>query len=134
MPTPPAGTQECGIELNRESAVRPSALLVARKLAVPLFSAGEEQASRFVAVRRDAVVLPRGQAIPAGTIKVDGKFRTTREGVFAAGNVVDGPTQAGYASLEGMMAARFVAEYLETADWRSEKLSEVPGWEELLVG
>lgn len=56
-----------------------------------------------------------------GTIKVDKKFRTTRTGVFAAGDVVTGPSLIGPALASGKRAAMFINEYLETGKW---------GWEE----
>jgi len=134
LPTPPPGTEECGIELNRETTCRATPLMVAKTLAIPAPWVKQEYVAGLLTVPRATLVMPRGQPVQRGTVKVDSKFRTTREGVFAAGNVVDGPTQAGYASIEGMMAARFVAEYLETGDWESERLGEVLGWEELIVG
>jgi glutamate synthase (NADPH/NADH) small chain len=49
---------------------------------------------------------------PDGTIKVDEKMQTTRRGVFAAGDVVTGPSLIGKALASGMRATQFVDEYL----------------------
>ena len=51
---------------------------------------------------------------PDGTIKVDEKMMTTRKGVFAAGDVVTGPSLIGKALGSGMRAAQFVDEYLKS--------------------
>lgn len=49
---------------------------------------------------------------PDGTIKVDDKMQTTRRGVFAAGDVVTGPSLIGKALASGMKAAQYVDQYL----------------------
>ncbi|AFA38876.1 NADPH-dependent glutamate synthase beta chain-related oxidoreductase [Pyrobaculum oguniense TE7] len=51
---------------------------------------------------------------PDGTIKVNEKMMTTRKGVFAAGDVVTGPSLIGKALGSGMRAAQFVDEYLKS--------------------
>lgn len=57
---------------------------------------------------------------PDGTINVDEQFRTTREGVFAAGDVVHGPSLIGKALGAGMKVAPYVNEYLEgKLRWRT---------------
>ncbi len=133
VPTPPAGVEASGIELNRSGAVRPAALVVSKTVSVPLGPAGTDQAGQYVCVAQEAVLGHKGQSLPRGTIRVDANFRTTREGVFAAGNVIDGPTQAGFASVEGMMVARHIAEYLETGDWRHSETGGALPWESLIV-
>ncbi|MFN7105699.1 MAG: FAD-dependent oxidoreductase, partial [Pyrobaculum sp.] len=52
---------------------------------------------------------------PDGTIKVDERMMSTRRGVFAAGDVVTGPSLIGKALASGMKAAAFVEEYLSTS-------------------
>ncbi|MFN3804558.1 MAG: FAD-dependent oxidoreductase [Pyrobaculum sp.] len=52
---------------------------------------------------------------PDGTIKVDGRMATTRRGVFAAGDVVTGPSLIGKALASGMKVAASVEEYLSTS-------------------
>jgi len=47
-----------------------------------------------------------------GTIKVDEMFRTTREGVFACGDVVHGPSRIGKALSTGISAAQSIHKYL----------------------
>ncbi|ABL87578.1 sulfide dehydrogenase (flavoprotein) subunit SudA [Pyrobaculum islandicum DSM 4184] len=51
---------------------------------------------------------------PDGTIKVDEKMQTTHRGIFAAGDVVTGPSLIGKALGSGMKAAQFVNEYLSS--------------------
>ncbi|MET1101653.1 MAG: FAD-dependent oxidoreductase [Pyrodictiaceae archaeon] len=52
-----------------------------------------------------------------GAIKTDEKFRTTREKVFAAGDVKHGPSLIGPALKSGIDAARFINEYLRKGTW-----------------
>jgi len=52
-----------------------------------------------------------------GTIWVDKKNRTTMRGVFAAGDVVIGPSFIGKALASGIAAANSVDEYLRTGKW-----------------
>ncbi|MGC9009167.1 MAG: FAD-dependent oxidoreductase [Sulfolobales archaeon] len=51
------------------------------------------------------------------TIWVDKKYRTTLKGVFAAGDVVTGPSFIGKALASGIAAANSVDEYLRTGLW-----------------
>jgi thioredoxin reductase len=64
--------------------------------------------------------------------QVDGAFRTSRMGVFAAGNVLRGVETADRAALEGRAAARSIARWLEKAEWSATRLNvevEAPiGW------
>jgi hypothetical protein len=64
--------------------------------------------------------------------QVDGAFRTSLMGVFAAGNVLRGVETADWAALEGRSAARSMARWLETAQWSASRLEvecEAPlGW------
>lgn len=52
-----------------------------------------------------------------GTIWVDKKNRTSMKGVFAAGDVVHGPSFIGRALASGIAAANSVDEYLRTGKW-----------------
>ncbi|MFP3298362.1 MAG: FAD-dependent oxidoreductase [Thermocladium sp.] len=52
------------------------------------------------------------------SVEVDGKFRTTRKGVFAAGDVATGPSLIGKALATGIKAAGAIEEYLETGNWQ----------------
>ncbi len=56
-----------------------------------------------------------------GTIKTDKKFRTTRKGVFAAGDVKHGPSLIGPAMASGRQAAIYINEYLKTGEWSWEE-------------
>lgn len=58
-----------------------------------------------------------------GTIYTDEAFRTTRKGVFAAGDVRTGPSLIGPALASGKRAAQYIHEYLETGYWPEELLS-----------
>ncbi|MCC6567910.1 MAG: FAD-dependent oxidoreductase, partial [Anaerolineales bacterium] len=49
--------------------------------------------------------------------QVDGEFRTSQRGVFAAGNVLRGVETADWAAMEGRAAARAIARWLENAEW-----------------
>jgi glycerol-3-phosphate dehydrogenase len=64
--------------------------------------------------------------------QVDAAFRTSRVGVFAAGNLLRGVETADWAALEGRRAARSVARWLENAQWSVSRLQvqcEAPiGW------
>lgn len=55
------------------------------------------------------------------TIKTDRKHRTTRKGVFAAGDVKHGASLIGPALKSGRDAALYIDEYLKSGEW---------GWEE----
>jgi len=64
--------------------------------------------------------------------QVDGMFRTSQMGVFAAGNLLRGVETADWAALEGRAAARSIARWLENAQWSASRLEvqcEAPiGW------
>ena len=53
-----------------------------------------------------------------GAIKTDEKLRTSRKGVFAAGDVQHGPSLIGPAFKSGMDAAKYIDEYLKTGEWQ----------------
>ena len=55
------------------------------------------------------------------TIKTDKRFRTTRKGVFAAGDVKTGPSLIGPAMASGRKAANEIREYLDTGEWNWEE-------------
>ncbi len=54
--------------------------------------------------------------------QVDGAFRTSQIGVFAAGNVLRGVETADWAAMEGRAAARPVARWLDKAQWSASRL------------
>jgi glycerol-3-phosphate dehydrogenase len=54
--------------------------------------------------------------------QVDSLFRTSRAGVFAAGNLLRGVETGDWAALEGRNAAQSIARYLETAEWNGNRL------------
>ncbi len=60
-----------------------------------------------------------GLAIDEGTLgpAVDGLLRTSREGVFAAGNLLRGAEPGDVAALEGKYAAESIAAFLEQGGW-----------------
>ena len=64
--------------------------------------------------------------------QVDGRFRTSQVGVFAAGNLLRGVETADWAAVEGRSAARSVARWLENANWPASRLEihceEPIGW------
>jgi thioredoxin reductase len=49
--------------------------------------------------------------------QVDDRFRTSRYGIFAAGNLLRGVETADWAAFEGRRAARSIARFLEKAEW-----------------
>ena len=55
--------------------------------------------------------------------QVDGEFRTSQSGVFAAGNVLRGVETADWAAMEGRAAARAIARWLENAEWSASRLN-----------
>ncbi|MCC6569669.1 MAG: FAD-dependent oxidoreductase, partial [Anaerolineales bacterium] len=55
--------------------------------------------------------------------QVDGEFRTSQRGVFAAGNVLRGVETADWAAMEGRAAARAIARWLENAEWSASRLN-----------
>jgi NAD(P)H-nitrite reductase large subunit len=65
-----------------------------------------------------------GLALDPGTRgpQVDEGFRTSRRGVFAAGNLVHGAETADISALEGRRAARQIAEFLRTGAWPARGL------------
>ncbi|RFA92942.1 FAD-dependent oxidoreductase [Pyrobaculum aerophilum] len=70
-----------------------------------------------VLIAAGEIATPPGKCLgiefnPDGTIKVNEKMMTTRRGVFAAGDVVTGPSLIGKALGSGMRAAQFVDEFL----------------------
>jgi len=71
-------------------------LLAIGEVPTPPFAGGQYG----IKVRRD------------GRIQVDEKYRTTRKGVFAAGDVVTGPSRIGLAMKSGIDAAVAIDEYL----------------------
>lgn len=52
------------------------------------------------------------------TIKIDKEYKTTRKGVFAAGDVVTGPSLIGPALASGKKAALAINKYLKTMEWK----------------
>ncbi len=52
-----------------------------------------------------------------GTIEVDDRFRTSRFKVFAAGDVVTGPSRIGNALKTGLEAAKNIHKFLTTGNW-----------------
>jgi len=52
------------------------------------------------------------------TIKTDKEYKTTRKGVFAAGDVVTGPSLIGPALASGKKAAISIHKYLTTKEWK----------------
>jgi L-2-hydroxyglutarate oxidase LhgO len=54
--------------------------------------------------------------------QVDGQFRTSQVGVFAAGNLLRGVETADWAALEGRLAGRSIARYLGTTEWNRNRL------------
>jgi len=57
---------------------------------------------------------------PHNTIDIDQKHRTTRKGVFAAGDVATGPSLIGKALKNGIDAAMAIEEYLLKGGWREK--------------
>lgn len=55
--------------------------------------------------------------------QVDGEFRTSQRGVFAAGNLLRGVETADWAAMEGRAAARAMARWLENAEWSASRLN-----------
>ncbi len=65
-----------------------------------------------------------GLEIDEGTLgpAVDGRLRTSREGVFAAGNLLRGAEPGDAAALEGRHAAASIASYLDKGGWPGERV------------
>jgi glutamate synthase (NADPH/NADH) small chain len=133
-PTPPPGAVECGIEVVRRSAAAAEDVVIASSVVVPGSGEVRAEALQCVSVPVRHIVRPKEDAMPRAAIKVDARFRTTRKGVFAAGNVIDGPTQAGFAGVEGIMAGVAIGEYLVSGEWTSRPGEGSYGWRELLYG
>ena len=55
--------------------------------------------------------------------QVDSLFRTSKKGIFAAGNLLRGVETADWAALEGRSAARSMSRYLEKPQWNSRRLA-----------
>jgi hypothetical protein len=53
---------------------------------------------------------------------VDGDFRSSVKGVFAAGNLLRGVAIADHCALEGGRAAQSIARYLKNAEWPANRL------------
>ncbi len=60
---------------------------------------------------------------PALGPQVDSLFRTSKQGIFAAGNLLRGVETADWAAHEGRKAARSIARYLENAQWNAARLA-----------
>ncbi len=63
---------------------------------------------------------------PALGPQVDGTFRTSQKGIFAAGNLLRGVETADWAALEGRATARSIARWLETRQWNGSRLEVQP--------
>ncbi|MCD6417123.1 MAG: FAD-dependent oxidoreductase [Planctomycetes bacterium] len=132
--TAPPGAVECGIEVADETALRTKGVVITNEVTIPVESSESGGPLQYVSIPRERAVRAKGSTSPRAAIKVDGRYRTTRRGVFAAGNVIDGPTQAGFAIVEGVMAAVAIKDYLETDQWPAEPYGGVYEWQELLFG
>ncbi len=53
---------------------------------------------------------------------IDGHFRTSKEGVFAAGNLLRGAEPSDIAALEGKHAAKYINNYLTDTQWYSNRI------------
>jgi hypothetical protein len=60
---------------------------------------------------------------PAQGPQVDSQFRTSKPGIFAAGNLLRGVETADWAALEGRRAARSIAWFLENDGWNGSRLA-----------
>ena len=58
--------------------------------------------------------------------QVDSLFRTSRVGVFAAGNLLRGVETADWAAIEGRRAARSIARFLTRGQWSERRLEIQP--------
>jgi hypothetical protein len=59
---------------------------------------------------------------PALGPQVDAQFRTSEQGIFAAGNLLRGVETADWAALEGRSAARSIVRFLKNAEWNGSRL------------
>jgi len=57
---------------------------------------------------------------------VDMNMRTSRQGVFAAGNLLRGAETADHAAIEGRIAAKAIAEYLAHEKWPDSAITIIP--------
>ncbi len=66
-----------------------------------------------------------GLAIDANTKgpAVDAAFRTSKMGIFAAGNLLRGAETADHAALEGRLAAQSICKYLTSEQWPEQRLA-----------
>ncbi len=71
------------------------------------------------------VVRKGGLRVDPGTLgpQIDGQFRTSRPGVFAAGNLLRGAETAATSAMEGRLAARHIAAFLQGAPWPTHRLA-----------
>jgi glycerol-3-phosphate dehydrogenase len=60
--------------------------------------------------------------MPALGPQVDSDFRTSQQGIFAAGNLLRGVETADWATMEGRGAARSITRYLENAEWNGSRI------------
>jgi hypothetical protein len=76
--------------------------------------------------------VPENELARSGTVEtghpslgpqVDDRFRTSRAGIFAAGNVLRGVETADWAALEGRSAARSIAGFLQNAEWPANRVA-----------
>ena len=67
-----------------------------------------------------------GTGRPSFGPQVDARFRTSRPGIFAAGNLLRGVETADWAAIEGRNAARSIVRYLEEDDWPASRLEVQP--------
>jgi len=54
--------------------------------------------------------------------RVDAKFRTSRVGIFAAGNLLRGAETAATSAMEGRFAAAHIADFLQGRAWPAQRL------------
>jgi glycerol-3-phosphate dehydrogenase len=99
-------------------------------------SAGDSETGSTEVIECDTVVftgswIPENELARRGDVEVckpslgpqiDSLFRTSRRGVFAAGNVLRGVETADWAALEGRSAARSIARFLENAEWPATRI------------
>ena len=88
----------------------------------------EVEGDLFLVATGQKVDLPEGELklTPSGTIMVDDALRTSREGVFAGGDVVLGPATLVEAIAQGKRAALSIASFLEGKEFREEKRHPAP--------
>ena len=66
-----------------------------------------------------------GLTIDGGTLgpQIDTQFRTSKQGVFAAGNLLHGAETAATSAMEGRYAAQHIQEFLRRNTWNAHKLA-----------